>query len=92
MTQVRSVRRKGSGALRLRLGRCSCAYSLRSQTMQHSVNPARHNLDFKIEPMRVQIAMRKLCVGRGLWRAEEADPMGSLPPHQGSARRVHRDR
>ncbi|MFY9896784.1 MAG: hypothetical protein WAK67_03215, partial [Xanthobacteraceae bacterium] len=62
MTQVRSVRRKGSGALRLRLGRCLCAYSLRSQTMQHSVNPALHNLDFKIEPMRVQIPMRKLCI------------------------------
>jgi hypothetical protein len=60
MTQVRSVRRKGSGALRLRLGRCLCAYSLRSQTMQHSVNPARHNLDFKIEPMRVQITLYRI--------------------------------
>jgi hypothetical protein len=28
----------------------------------------------------------------GLSDAEEADPMGSLPPHQGIARRVHRDR
>jgi hypothetical protein len=62
MTQVRSVRRKGSGALRLRLGCCLCAYSLRSQTMQHSVNPARHNLDFKIEPMCVRVPMRKLGI------------------------------
>jgi len=43
---------------------------------------------FKIELMRVRMPRRTLGIGR----AQEAPPVGSLPPHQGIARRVHRDR